>query len=451
MSSSNIKMTSSRARNQGRFLRVLFFILPVCFGVLLSGCLEMGERYSAIPPGIWRAELQVATHPEDYADERSKGLLPFNFEVHYTTPDSFYLVILNGKERLENRYVSWGHNIRDGSDTLRIEFPVYGTYIAASFEEDFIEGYWYVPFRGEDYRIPFRAWHGRSERFEGIPDSSVADLTGKWKVTFSVEKDLQSYAVGEFMQDGHVLRGTFVKTTGDYRFLDGKVDGNRMFLSTFDGTHAYLFEAKILDDGSLSGVYRSGKHYKTYWTAVRDADFTLPSADSLVQQRSEAGPVTFQLKDLEGNVVSPQDPEFEGKPMLIQVMGTWCPNCRDETEFLSGHLSTGQKDSLGLIAIAFERSGDYYKALPALRKFQQQFNVDYPVLFGGSLNKADAHAVFPQLDTILAYPTMLFLDRDKHIKAVHTGFNGPATSGFAAFQTSFSQQIEHLIHGKEEE
>ena len=76
-------------------------------------------------------------------------------------------------------------------------------------------------------------------------------------------------------KDGNKLTGTFRTDTGDYRFLEGSVQANKMYLSVFDGSHAFLFEAKLMEDSALIGSFRSGNHYKTLWEAERDATFRI--------------------------------------------------------------------------------------------------------------------------------------------------------------------------------
>lgn len=424
--------------------RVVFVLF---IAVSLSGvfsCLEFGEQYAAVPPGIWRATLELEHDPTQTVEERSKGQLPLNFEVIYESRDSFYIVFINGQERIVNRNIQWGHDRVTGDDTLRIDFPVYNTHISAVFEEDAIEGHWIVPFRG-DYRLPFKARHGNAYRFEGPYERPATDLSGRWEVLFSVESETPTRAVGEFVQDGNHLTGTFIKTTGDYRFLDGVVDGDRLFLSCFDGTHAYLFEAKILEDGSLSGIYRSGSHYKTYWSGERNPDFALQHADSITAIEIAGSSVAFKLPDVSGDTISPLDPEYQNQPMLIQLTGTWCPNCRDETEFLVQFLDEHQGLDIAVLAVAFERSSDFVEAQPQLLAFKQELGIDYPVLYGGGLDKKRASEVFPQIDTVIAYPTLLFLDREKRIVHVHTGFRGPATTEFEAFKDTFEKKVRSLI------
>ena len=40
----------------------------------------------------------------------------------------------------------------------------------------------------------------------------------------------------------------------------------------------------------------------------------------------------FEFNNTIGKPVSLND--FEGKPVIVQILGTWCPNCMDETKFL---------------------------------------------------------------------------------------------------------------------
>lgn len=114
----------------------------------------------------------------------------------------------------------------------------------------------------ENYAIPFTAKQAEGYRFTPLRKKPVADLTGQWACTFGLADDDgdEPYpAVGEFKQSGNQLTGTFLTETGDYRFLEGTVQGDKLYLSCFDGAHAFLFQGKINADSSLSGAFYSGK------------------------------------------------------------------------------------------------------------------------------------------------------------------------------------------------
>lgn len=49
--------------------------------------------------------------------------------------------------------------------------------------------------------------------------------------------------------------------TGDYRYLEGVVNGNQLQLSTFDGAHAFLFTGTVTDS-TINGHFYSGNHWK---------------------------------------------------------------------------------------------------------------------------------------------------------------------------------------------
>jgi len=419
----------------------IFFIL------LLSSlsCIKLGEHYTGIPPGIWRGVLVLSEESEVF-DEKTKGELPFNFEVIYATPDSFYIVLHNGEERIVVNDISMGVNRRTARDTIRIDFPVYDSHIEAQCEEDAIEGWWVVHNR-KDYRIKFKALHGQSYRFFQTPDPPAANLTGKWDCRFEIETENPTRAIGEFVQDGNHITGTFLSATGDDRFLEGVVNGDRLHLSVFDGSHAYLYEAKILPGGQLAGIYRSGNHYKTYWEGNRsDSIEAIALGDPLtLTQMKDDAPFQITLPDSKGNIIDLSKGVYSGKPKIVQIMGTWCPNCRDETTFLLDYLKQHPDPGFELLGIAFERHTDTTKALAAIETYRQKLGIPYPIVYGGSNDKNKAAETLPMLDKVVAYPTLIFLDKDNKVVAIHTGFSGPATSGYDAFKEEFNQLVTKLV------
>ena len=54
----------------------------------------------------------------------------------------------------------------------------------------------------------------------------MADIGGTWKVTFTSDSGGVTMAIGMFEQEGNHLSGTFLTNTGDYRFLEGEVNGS---------------------------------------------------------------------------------------------------------------------------------------------------------------------------------------------------------------------------------
>ena len=430
---------------------------------LLTTCTFVQPRHAALPPGPYRAVLELEYNPivpnpkgapipektDLEFDEVTGGVLPFNFDVIYENDTTFRLEIHNGAETIPvpSKNIAWGRDQRAGRDTVRIDFPVYDTYISAYYEENVIEGVWVSPFRG-DYRIPFKAYFGKGHRFTPLRKEPAADLSGEWAVTFGTETDDPYPGIAEFVQNGNELTGTFRTETGDYRYLEGTVQANKAYLSVFDGSHAFLFEARINDDETLTGTFRSGRHYITEWTARRDPDFVLADPDSLTVLR-EAAPLAFRFPTADGDTVSLDDARFAGKPKLVTIFGTWCPNCRDESAFLKDYLARNETGDLEVIALAFERYGpDDERSRAAIRRYTENMKTPWPILLAGSSDKEAAGRALPMLNRVISYPTLLFVDRGNNVTRIHTGFNGPATSKYEEFKRSFAASVRELIAGK---
>ena len=64
----------------------------------------------------------------------------------------------------------------------------------------------------------------------------------------------------------------------------------------------------------------------------------------------------FKFENQDGIQISNLDSEYENKVKIIQIMGTWCPNCRDESEFLKNYLTEHPNQDLKVIAITFEQT-----------------------------------------------------------------------------------------------
>ena len=440
-----------------------YWIPLVLLLTLLTSCTFVQERYPVLPPGPYRGLLEIEYNPivpnpkgapipektDLEFEEVLEGQLPFNFDVVYETDTTFRMEIHNGEETIivPAKDIVFGRDQNAGRDTIRIDFPVYDTYISAYHEENVIEGVWVVPYRNDE-RIPFKAYFGKGFRFTPMRKEPAADLTGTWEVTFGRGDETPYPGIAEFTQNRNELTGTFRTETGDYRYLEGTVQGDKAYLSVFDGAHAFLFEAKLNAAGELNGTFRSGRSYLTNWTARRNANATLANPDSLTQMLGDE-PLSFAFPDANGQVVSLDDERYQGKPKLIKIMGTWCPNCRDEAEFLKEYLAKNETGDLEVIALAFERYGaDDPRSRRAVARYEANMDVPWPVLLAGNYNKDDAGQVLPMLNKVISYPTLLFVDRNNQVQRIHTGFNGPATSQYEDFKRSFDASVQELISSK---
>jgi thiol-disulfide isomerase/thioredoxin len=379
------------------------------------------------------AEVSVGAEEGDF--------LPFLFDVVYDNVQDFHVELINGDERIVIDDIEYGRDKATAKDTIIINFTVFDSYIKAIYEENIMEGSYHVNYR-DNYSIPFKAVHGQNFLFSTDKKNDPVNIQGKWAVTFEVDTEDEYPAIGEFYQKEDKLSGTFLTETGDYRYLTGQIISDKFYLSTFDGSHAFLFKGKVLDDGSISGIFRSGTHYKTPWIAYKDENAKLSGAYDLTKLKTSNKKLDFTFKGLDGNEISLSDPKYEGRPKLIQIFGTWCPNCMDETKFLLEYLNKNEDLPLEVIAIGFGRYKDDKKSVASLKRFKSKLEIPYDVLYGGYYNKKDASDKFPILEKIISYPTLLFVNRENEVVKIYTGFTGPATSEYPTFVADFNKNIQ---------
>jgi thiol-disulfide isomerase/thioredoxin len=443
-------------------------VLGLIFVTQMLGCFVMEGKFTRLAPGAWRGTIQLVerqivaqqdneihtarqyftnknakTLPDmPKIEESSEGELPFNFEVTYVNDTSFAIELINGTERIkvEADEIHYGRDRSTGKDTFKIEFPHFGSYLRGVTRERVMEGEFVIP--AKKLTLPFKAHHGQNHRFTNLNKPPKADISGKWAVNFNIADSSPYKAIGEFQQNGNILRGTFRTETGDYRFLAGEVQANKFYLSTFDGSHTFLFEGKIGDDNKLLGFFRSGRGEPELWEAVRDDQAALKSAESLTTATSQK--VNFNFPNADGKVVALS--EFGNKVKILQVMGTWCPNCWDETKFLVNYLKNNPSlaDKIAVVPLAFERNADV--AAQQIKTYQKKMQLPYQMLIAGTTtDKKEAAQSLPFLSGVVAYPTMVFLDKNNSIRRIHTGFDGPATSQHAAFASEFDTFVKQLI------
>ena len=131
------------------------------------------------------------------------------------------------------------------------------------------------------------------------------------------------------------LPASFLTPSADYRYLDGIVTGDSLILSGFDGDNARLFEAKISNANTISGgIFYNGYTGKETWTAEKNDSVALPEITEPTKLREGELKLDFTFKDLKGIPVSIHDEKYKNKVVIVQLMGSWCANCLDETKFL---------------------------------------------------------------------------------------------------------------------
>ncbi|BDC99424.1 TlpA disulfide reductase family protein [Persicobacter psychrovividus] len=395
---------------------------------LLGACNTQNETgKQQIPFGNYRATIH--TQHKD---------IPFQFSIEKKDQQSV-VYLINGQEKLPiNEFYLQG-------DSLHLPMHIFENSISAKWVGDHLEGTFKKP-QADDYLLPFTAFPNKRYRFRPMVSDKKqtgADFSGKWKTHFSHKAD-SVFAMGIFKQQGDKVEGTFRTTTGDYRFLAGNVQGDSLYMSAFDGEHLYLFEAQMQGE-KIHGEFWSGRGFHTQWTAEKDPEFELPDAYSLTKLTNKNQAFDFSFPDLNNKIVHFQeDARFKGKPTVVQIFGSWCPNCMDETAFIADWYKKNKDRGVEVVAIAFERNDNFEHSKKRVEKVVRKYQATYPFVIGGARKNADA--AMPMLEKIKSFPTTIFLDKEGKVYKIHTGFNGPSTGTYYEdYIKHFNETVDHLL------
>ncbi len=405
-----------------------FCLLFFC-GILFFACDKPSTKFST---GVWRGALITESGAE----------IPFNFEVKDSL-GKLSLVIVNSSERFQVDEIT-----RNG-DSIHIQMPLFDSEINGVLIDGKIDGVWTKHLADKDANMTFYAQANANWRIKEQVAQPVANVSGRWSATFiSGDGTDTTVAVGEFVQNKSKVTGTFLTPTGDYRFLEGIIEGNQLSLSTFDGSHAFLFTAKIVGDSAITnGKFYSGFSSIDTFTGKKDEQAKLPDAYGLMFLKDGAKKINFSFPDLEHKMVSLDDARFKNKVVIVQMLGSWCPNCMDETAFLTKFYDQNKARGIEIVGLAYERTTDFEKSKKNIDRLKSRFDIKYPLLITGYTNdKADAAKSLPMLNKLIAFPTMIVIDKKGDVRKIHTGFSGPGTGKYyEEFVNEFDKLMNDLL------
>lgn len=375
--------------------------------------------------GSWRGIIELQGHE-----------LPFRLEITKAGEEYNAHLVNAGEKILLDEITVRG-------DSVEIALHVFDASLKAKIGEETLDGT-FMKYYAPQASLPFHATFGDMFRFAPPAGDTQTDFSGKYQVEFKTEKD--SYpSVGIFNQTGSHVTGTFLAPNGDYRFLEGDVAGDTLMLSTFDGNHAFLFTALKTGD-SIRGDYYSGKTSHETFRGIRNENAKMPDPESLTFLKPGYERLEFSFRDLNGKTVTSEDPRFSNKVVIYQIFGTWCPNCMDETKFLSSWYEQNKDRGIDIVGLAYERKDDFTYASERVRKMIDKWDVGYDFLIAGVNDKEKAAATLPALNKVLAFPTTIFVGRDGKVKHIRTGFEGPGTGVYhEQFKERFNEIVNEML------
>ena len=399
-----------------RFLNLFLFIT-----ILIQSCSS-----DFMPKlGTYRAEIKT----------KDNSILPFKFEL-LSTSNQLIMKVENDKETLIY------DDIVFEDDSMKIFMPPYDAVIIAKIEGESLNGRYLKEESGKEAK--FNARINDKPKFISNKKANFS-LDGKYKTVFRPENPYPG--LGLFTQNGNNVSGTFRKNTGDTRFLSGITFGDSILLSTFDGAHPYLIKAEKKGDTIFGNLHYYSNSITEFWM-IKDDDYDLADSKSLTKLKDGFQSINFNFKDINGEFISLNDEQFKNKVVVVQILGTWCPNCLDETQFFLSYLNENPDEDLAFIGLSVEAAKTEERAMKRISNMIDKFDIPYPILLAqyGSTDKETFLKKIPMLENIISYPTTIIIGKDGKVNSIHTGFNGPATGqAFIDYKKDFKSEIKGLL------
>jgi peroxiredoxin len=280
----------------------------------------------------------------------------------------------------------------------------------------------------------------------------VPQIGGVWEIEYESQKGEKAWRF-IVKQNAADVSASILRIDGDTGALDGSFHDGKFLLSHFDGSRPLVAEVTPQPDGTLElllkGAYTPDKKLIAYRPAVARAK-SLPEPDDFVKHTTVRDPnevFSFKFPDVNGKLISSDDPQFKGKVVLAIVTGTWCPNCHDEAQYLVQLFKKYHDQGLEIVALDFEEP-EQQDSLSREKAFVKKYSVPYTYLIAGAPN--EMWEKVPQAVNLNTWPATLFIGRDGRVKLIHSGFAAPASGEFnQQLKQEFTSTIETLLAGKD--
>ncbi len=378
--------------------------------------------------------------------------------------------LLNGPSRMAFSRVDWK------SPVLTLRLDQYEGAIVANCADKLcnkLAGFYTRPHGKTPVKFKFVATRHPIELQHSPMAWSWPTLEGNWIFKFDLpEGNNERIAPARFTQGpaegtdkGGVdaaINGTINAVSGDFGLMHGSIviDSldkkssklTRFTVSRFDGIHAVIMKGQFMPDGSLAGNITFSFTKPTAFTAVRatpapeaTATNAVPNPETLTSVKDSSEPFRFSGVDpATGKTVTNDDELFRGKVVIVDIFGTWCPNCHDEAPLLADLYNRYRAKGLEIVGLSYEYTDDRTRNDRLIKLYRDTYNIQFPLLLAGTTDEGQIAKTLPQLVKFGAYPTTIFLDRDGRVHAIHAGFAGPATGNFAEVKARFEQLVEEL-------
>jgi peroxiredoxin len=338
----------------------------------------------------------------------------------------------------DDKVLSTSGRLQNGA--LVLDFAHYATELRATLKEGLLEG---------EYASPRKTYAFKARPYVAQPQSegAVPSIDGLWEIGVQSPKGESAWRL-IVRQSGVEVSAAILRVDGDTGALTGSYRDGKFVLSHFSGARPALLVLTPASDGTLALSLTDGRGKNALVATRPDTarakglpEPTDPSRHTSVKDAAE--PFHFSFPDLDGHLVSNSDARFEGKVVLVNITGSWCPNCHDEAPFLAALYRKYHDEGLEIVALSFEEA-EQLKNPTRLRAFIGQYGIAYTVLVAGE--PGELNAKLPQAVNLNCWPTTFILGRDGRVRGVHAGFPGHASGKLRAqAEREFTASVEGLL------
>ena len=376
--------------------------------------------------GMWDATVTVNTVS-----------VPFRIEIDGTGAD-VHSYFFNGDDRVNP---SNSGTFQNGS--LVLTFDSYATKLEATLNNGILTGT-YGGGSGNPYAFQAKR---RDPSLVRSSDQHAPDISGLWEIQVKSPKGESAWHL-VVNQTGAKIDAAILRVDGDTGTLSGNFKDGNFILSHFTGERPFYVEATPRSDGSLQ-LQIASFHDTQNLVALRPAEARArnlappddPTEHTKVKDPTQ--PLRFSFPDLSGRVVSNTDDRFQGKVVLVNITGSWCPNCHDEAPFLEEVYRKYHGLGLEIVALDFEPA-EQLKSLSRVQAFIKRYGIEYTYLIAGEPSQLNEK--IPQAENLNAWPTTFFVGRNGLVRSIHAGFTSHASGELdSRLKDSVRTEIAQLL------
>ncbi len=370
--------------------------------------------------------------------------IPFRFELKIagaTAQGTFF----NGEERLPSSSGQWEQG------TLKLNWDYLDTRLEATYDRDSVIDGQYLGSVGPRDKGA-HAFHAVRAGKPMAADANahnidIPNIGGLYIIPNNSSKGEKAWRF-VVEQKGAEVSAAILRVDGDTGAISGTYKDGKFVLSHFSGFRPAVMEITRLGDGELEILQNGKTKLRAVPAAVAQAKgIPLPADPTQHTRVKDANePFRFSFPDLNGKLISNTDERFHNKVVLVEISGSWCPNCHDEAPFLVEMYRRFRDRGLEVVTLSFEEA-EQLKDPVRLRAFVKKYGIEYTMLLCGEQD--DAKVKLTQAENWNAWPTTFFLGRDGRVRSVHAGFPSNGSGDlFRQAKADFISEVERLLAEK---